>query len=127
MKTRDTFYWIFTALFAGLMALASIPDVLMADGAIAVFDRLGYPSYLLPFLGVAKLLGVMAILIPRFDRIKEWAYAGLIFDLLGALYSHISVGDPAAVWMFALIGLLLAGASYISRCDPACMQSRVAI
>jgi uncharacterized membrane protein YphA (DoxX/SURF4 family) len=127
MKTRDILYWIFTVLFAGLITLASIPDVLKADEAIAVFHRLGYPTYLLPFLGVAKLFGVIAILIPRLDRIKEWAYAGLVFDLLGALYSHISVGDPPGVWIFALIGLSLAGASYIFRYRPVCMESRVAV
>ena len=113
MKKTKILYWVFTALFAMLMLFASIPDVLRADEAIAVFKHLGYPSYLLPFLGVAKILGVVAILAPGFRMLKEWAYAGLVFDLLGALYSHISVGDPPSVWMFALIGLALAAGSYL--------------
>lgn len=127
MKMRNTLYWIFTILFAGLMTLASIPDVIKADEAVAVFHRLGHPSYLLPFLGVAKLLGVIAVLVPRLDRIKEWAYAGLVFDLLGALYSHVSVGDPPSVWIFAVIGLLLATASYVFRNEPARLGFRAMI
>lgn len=113
MKTTKFMYWFFTAIFAALMLFASVPDVLRTEEAIAVFKHLGYPSYLLPFLGVAKILGVVAILAPGFRRLKEWAYAGLVFDLLGALYSHISVGDPPSVWMFALIGLALAAGSYL--------------
>jgi uncharacterized membrane protein YphA (DoxX/SURF4 family) len=69
------------------------------------------PAYLLPFLGIAKVLGVIAILIPGFPRLKEWAYAGLTFDLAGAMYSGISVGDPAGSWMLFMIGFLLIASS----------------
>jgi hypothetical protein len=113
MKKTNLIYWLFTALFAALMLLASVPDVLRTEEATAVFDHLGYPTYLLPFLGVAKILGVVVILAPGLRRLKEWAYAGLVFDLLGALYSHITVGDSPTVWIFALIGLALAGGSYL--------------
>lgn len=94
------------------MLMASIPDVLMIEEAIEIFRHLGYPSYLLPFIGVAKILGVIAILAPGFRRLKEWAYAGLVFDLIGALYSHIAVGDPISSWVFPLIGLALVTGSY---------------
>jgi hypothetical protein len=80
---------------------------------VAFFMHLGYPTYLLPFLGVAKTLGVLAIVVPGFPRLREWAYAGLTFDLSGALYSHLSVGDPASTWIFPVIGLLLVAASYL--------------
>jgi hypothetical protein len=82
------------------------------SGGLGIFKHLGYPEYLLPFIGIAKLLAVAAILAPGFHKLKEWAYAGLVFDLIGALYSHISVGDPASAWFFALIGLVLVVASY---------------
>ena len=95
------------------MLLASIPDVLRSPEAVAVFQHLGFPAYLLPFLGTAKILGVAAILIPGFQRLKEWAYAGLTFDLVGALYSHLSVRDPITVWGFALCGLALLASSYV--------------
>ena len=64
--------------------------------------HLGYPKYIIPFLGVAKLLGVIAILIPGFPRIKEWAYAGLAFDLIGATYSIVAVG-PIQVSMLGMV------------------------
>jgi hypothetical protein len=106
-------YWIFTALAAALMTLSAIPDILYAPEAVAIFGKLGYPSYLLPFLGIAKLLGAIAILQPWFRRLKEWAYAGITFDLIGAFYSHLSVGDPVSLWIFSVIGLFLTLTSYI--------------
>ena len=106
------FYWLFTILLAALMLLASVPDVLRAPEAQAIFAHLGYPAYLLPFLGVAKLLAVITILVPGFARLKEWAYAGIVIDLTGALYSHLSVGDPLSTWIFPVIGLVLSAGSY---------------
>lgn len=112
MKKTKTIYWVITGLMAAFMLMASIPDVLRIPEAVVMFTHLGYPTYLLPFIGVAKILGVLTILFPGFPRLKEWAYAGLVFDLVGALYSHIVVGDPASAWTFALIGLLLVLGSY---------------
>lgn len=98
---------------AAFMLMASIPDVLQVPGAMSVFEHLGYPLFLLPFVGVAKILAVITILVPRFRRLKEWAYAGLVFDLIGALYSHVSVDDPPSGWAFAVIGLFLVIGSYL--------------
>jgi hypothetical protein len=64
-------------------------------------------------LGIAKTLGVFAILAPGVFWLKEWAYAGLIFDLIGALYSHVDVGDPPSAWALPVIGLLLVAGSYL--------------
>lgn len=114
MKNKSP-YWIVTGLMAAFMLLASIPDVLQAPQARAVFGHLGYPAYLLPFLGTAKILGVITVLIPGVRQLKEWAYAGLVFDLTGALYSHVSVADPPSAWMFPVIGLLLVSGSYLLR------------
>jgi uncharacterized membrane protein YphA (DoxX/SURF4 family) len=63
----------------------------MVPEAVQFITHLGYPTYFIPFIGVAKLLGCIAILIPKFDKIKEWAYAGLVFDLIGAVYSNLMV------------------------------------
>ena len=68
---------------------------------------------ILYWIVTGKLLGVGAVLVPGFRRLKEWAYAGLVFDLSGALYSHVSIGDPPSVWVFPIIGLLLVGGSYL--------------
>lgn len=112
MKKINIFYWIFTGLLVLLMGMGAITDVLFDPQAVALFDHLGYPAYLLPFIGVAKLLGVVAILVPGFPRIKEWAYAGFVFDLTGAMYSSIAVGDPASVWVLFFIGYILIAGSY---------------
>ncbi|RNB85157.1 DoxX family protein [Brevibacillus fluminis] len=105
-------YWIFTGLMVALMGLGAIPDIISSPDAIALFKHLGYPAYLLPFLGVAKLLGIVAILVPGFPRIKEWAYAGFVFDLSGAMYGSIAVDGLSSV-LFFLIGYLLIAGSYV--------------
>jgi len=106
--------WAVTGLMAALMVLSAVPDVLRIPGALAVFRHLGYPPYLLLFLGTAKILGAAAVLVPGVPRIKEWAFAGLTFDVTGALYSHLSVGDPASAWMPAAIGVLLTAGAYLA-------------
>ena len=90
MKKTKITYWIVTGIFAAFMLFSAIPDILLVPDAVMMITGLGYPKYIIPFLGVAKLLGVIAILIPGFPRIKEWAYAGLFFDLIGATYSAIA-------------------------------------
>jgi hypothetical protein len=87
---------------AALMLASAVPDVLQVPEAVAVFTHLGYPPYLLLFLATAKTLGVAAVLTPGAPRLKEWAFAGLTFDLLGALYSHLSVNDPPRAWLPAV-------------------------
>jgi hypothetical protein len=113
MKKITIFYWIFTVLMIALMGVGAIPDLLSIPDAVVLFAHLGYPAYLLPFLGVAKLLGVVAILVPGFPRIKEWAYAGFIFDLTGAVYSSIAVGDPSGGLVFFLLGYIVIIGSYV--------------
>lgn len=114
MKTRKVIVWIVTGLMAGFMLLSAIPDMLRIPAALDIMKHLGYPPYLLLFLGTAKTLGVLAVLVPGIPRVKEWAFAGLTFDVSGALYSHLSVGDSPAGWAPALVGLLLVGGSYVA-------------
>ena len=91
------------------MLFSSIPDILSTADAVKFINSLGYPTYILPFLGVAKVLGVIAILIPGYPRIKEWAYAGLVFDLLGAAYSVLSVThDAQGLFMLVFVGFAFA-------------------
>jgi hypothetical protein len=106
-------YWIATALMSVCMLMGAVADVSRAPAALAWFVHLGYPLYLLPFIGAAKILGVLAVVAPGIKRVKEWAYAGLVFDLIGAFYSHISVGDSVAIWILPMIGLLLVISSYV--------------
>ena len=111
MKRENIAYWVLNGLFAAFMGLGAIPDVMMIPEAVELFDRLGYPVYLLPFIGIAKLLGTAVILLPAPATLKEWAYAGLTFDLLGALYSHLRVADPA--WWGPTIPLALLVPAYL--------------
>jgi hypothetical protein len=112
MKKTNTIYWILTGLFAGFMFLTAIPDVLISPDAVAFMMLLGYPNYFIPFIGVAKMLGAIAIVIPGFPRIKEWAYAGLFFDLIGAVYSVIAVGQGSGA-LFILLPIVIGAGSYI--------------
>jgi len=107
---------------AAFMTFASIPDILRVEQAASIFAHLGYPRFLMPFLGIAKALGVVVILLPGVPRLKEWAFAGLVIDLVGALYSHLSVGDGPSAWMAPVIGLLLVSGAYcmfrLTQTDP---------
>ena len=106
-------YWIITGLMIAFMLMASIPDATMNEQAIVVIKHLGYPIYLLPWLGILKIAALVTIIIPGFYTLKEWAYAGLIIDLTGAMYSQICVGDAPSQCIFTIVGLLLVSASYV--------------
>ncbi|MCC8425377.1 DoxX family protein [Mucilaginibacter sp. UR6-11] len=114
MKTTKILYWVFNGLFAFVMFGSAIPDVLSSPDAVkGIHNVLGYPLYFVPFIGVAKMLGAVVILIPGFPRLKEWAYAGLTFDLIAATYSLYSIPHPEAPWYFMLLFLALAACAYI--------------
>jgi hypothetical protein len=113
MKRIKIIYWIFTSLFAFMMLGSAIPDILVSPIAVEGFRKMELPVYLVPFIGVAKAFGVLAILIPGYARIKEWAYAGLFIDLVGATYCIISSGEPAASWIPMALPIALGVGSYI--------------
>ncbi|MDB5157259.1 MAG: DoxX-like family protein [Mucilaginibacter sp.] len=114
MKTTKILYWVFNILFAIVMFGSGLPGVLGAKATIhGMHEVMGYPLYFIPFLGVAKMLGAIAILIPGFPRIKEWAYAGLTFDLIAATYSLYCIPNPEGPWYGTLIFVALAAAAYI--------------
>lgn len=113
MKKTKIAYWVFTGLFAFVMLGSAIPDILVMPEAVQGFKEMGYPAYLIPFLGWAKLLGVAAILIPGFPRIKEWAYAGLFIDLVGAAYSVGSIGKSMNNWVPMLVIIGIGISSYV--------------
>jgi hypothetical protein len=106
-KTTNTLYWVFTILFAALMIFSAVGGIQPSEETIKMLhDGMGYPIYFIQFISIAKILGAVAILIPGLKRIKEWAYAGLFFDLLGAIYSGITVAkgiDPKMLFMLAWI------------------------
>ena len=91
------------------MIFSAIPNIMLDENTMNIFVKgLGYPAYFIQLLGIGKLLGSIAILVPGLNKtIKEWAYAGLFFDLIGAVYSGIAVSkgnvDPAMMGMLIWI------------------------
>lgn len=125
MKKTKILYWVFTGLFSTLMLGSAIPDMLVDPVAVkGMHEGLGYPVYLIPFVGTAKLLGVLAILLPVNRRLKEWAYAGLFIDLIGATYSIIAAGMPAPNYLFMVLPLLIAVLSYAFYQKKASQQGK---
>lgn len=106
-KTITILYWIFTILFAGLMIFTAIGGIGPNEETMKIFvNGLGYPVYFIQFISWAKIIGSIAILIPGLKKIKEWAYAGLFFDLGGAVFSGIAAYgkfDPLMLTMLIWI------------------------
>jgi uncharacterized membrane protein YphA (DoxX/SURF4 family) len=117
-KTSKIIYWIATVWLAlGMVATASGQLIRMKEGQGAVdsLEHLGYPVYLLTILGVWKILGTVAVLVPGFPRLKEWAYAGFFFAMSGAVYSHLAVGDGLTAMLPALLLTVLTLVSWYLR------------
>lgn len=90
--SKTVIYWVATGLLAFELCLGGVWDVLRTPQVRGIIDRLGYPEYFLVILEIWKLLGAVAVVVPRFPRLKEWAYAGVVFDLTGALASNVVSG-----------------------------------
>lgn len=112
MKKTIIIHRILTGLLVVFFGLGSIPDILKVPDAVVLFKHLNLPAYLLPFLGTAKLLGCITLLLPKYIRLKEWVYAGLTFDLLGATFCSLSSGDSPLLVSPMLIGFVLIAGSY---------------
>lgn len=97
-KKHKVTYWVFTVLCLLPLAGSGIGFLTLRPYTLEGMSHLGYPVYITRFLGLAKLLGVLAVLVGSFPRIKEWAYAGFVFNLLGAFYSHLLSGDGPKVF-----------------------------
>lgn len=108
-------YWIATILVALAMIAGGAADFLLLDPVKESMDHLGYPHYFARILGFWKVLGGIAIVVPGYSRLKEWAYAGIFFDLTGALASHISVGDGVKEFAPPIVLVALLIASYRLR------------
>lgn len=113
MTTRATniIYWISTIIFAALIVFSAAGGLQPSKPAIQlIHDTLGYPVYFIRFISIAKLIGCIAILIPGLNRsVKEWAYAGLFFDLAGAIYSGIASSGRFDPMMLAMLIWIVPG------------------
>jgi uncharacterized membrane protein YphA (DoxX/SURF4 family) len=114
-KMKSLAYWITTATVATPLVLGGAMDAAAPPGPVAFLAHLGYPAYFCTLIGVWKVLGGIAILAPRFPRLKEWAYAGIVFDFTGAAISHAVAGDRAGYVLVPLVLTILAALSYTLR------------
>lgn len=114
-KRNNIIYWIATIWLALGMTSTGIVQLLKIEEDVADIKRLGHPTYLLTILGVWKLLGALAVLVPRFPLLKEWAYAGFFFVMSGATISRLIVSDPISQVLPSLLLLALTLLSWYFR------------
>ena len=114
-KSKLIIYWIATAWLSLGMVSTGITQLLGISGNPGYVPDLGYPAYVLPLLGISKLLGVIVILIPHYAFLKEWAYAGFTFLMTGAIFSHLAVHDAASAIFPALLLMVLTFLSWWFR------------
>jgi uncharacterized membrane protein YphA (DoxX/SURF4 family) len=109
-KRKLIWYWIITGILSFCIFFGGLAQALLLKGVIQGFKPLGYPHYFISLIGIWKILGVIAILIPKFPLLKEWAYAGIFFTMTGAVVSHIASDDISiqiiAPFMLAIFAVL---------------------
>lgn len=115
MKLKSTIYWISTIVVALIYTVTGVLNLLGNDHISTDILHLGFPDYIMAILGFWKLMAAITILIPKTVRLKEWAYAGMLFDLSGAAFSRMSIGDPAHTILVPLIIMVLVVISWASR------------
>lgn len=115
MTTRKIAYWATTGLLAFAMLSGGIAELLRLPGNVeGTVHVLGYPAYVLTILGTWKVLGTLAILVPGFPRLKEWAYAGIVFNMTGAAASHAAMHDYGTYGFHIIVTLSLAALAIAS-------------
>jgi uncharacterized membrane protein YphA (DoxX/SURF4 family) len=117
-RARKIIYWIATIWLALGMLATGIVQLLKAkngQGGADMIIHLGYPLYLITILGIWKILGVVAVLIPKFPLLKEWAYAGFFFVMTGAIFSNIASHDSISEIFPSLLLLILTIVSWYFR------------
>lgn len=114
-KRNKIIYWVSTLWLALGMASTGIVQLSKSQTEVDNIMHLGYPAYLLTILGIWKILGVIAVLIPKFPVLKEWAYAGFFFAMTGATFSRIASGDSINAMFPSLLLLVLTVVSWYYR------------
>lgn len=114
-KRNKIIYWVATGFLAFGMTAGGVQQLLQIGGYVEIITGLGYPLYFLSILGAWKILGVIALLVPRFPLVKEWAYAGFFFAMSGAAISHFIVGQPFSEALPSLILLAVTVVSWYFR------------
>jgi len=116
MKKRDKIiYWIATLWLALGMASTGSVQLMRMPEDLALMSRIGFPAYFLTIIGIWKLLGVVAVLMPKFPLLKEWAYAGFFFSMSGAVFCHIASGSAALDFFGPILLIVLTVTSWYFR------------
>lgn len=118
IKRNKIIYWVATIWLAlGMVATGAVQlfKGKTGQGGVDMITHLGYPVYLLTLLGIWKILGAVAVLVPKFVLLKEWAYAGFFFIMSGAIFSHVAIGDSVSEIFPSLLLLMLAVISWYFR------------
>jgi hypothetical protein len=115
MNARHISYWLTTGIFCAMLGFSGIGHSLRAEFLVESMTALGYPVYFMTIIGVFKLAGVVTLLAPGLPLLKEWAYAGFVFNLIGATASHVFAGDPLSHAIRPAIVLGVGVASYLLR------------
>ena len=114
-KRNKIIYWVATLWLALGMLSTGVVQLIKMKEEVKMMEHLGYPLYFLTILGVWKILGVVAILAPKFPLLKEWAYAGFFFTMSGAVFSHLVAGDGAMDFFGPVLLLILTFVSWYFR------------
>lgn len=112
-KTIKIIYWILLIIFCLALTADGLGGLTMAKEGVAALQRLGYPPYIMPLMGGLKLLGVIALLQTRYQRIKEWVFAGVAFIFIGAAFSHLAAKHPFSEAVAPIIALAVMLAVYV--------------
>lgn len=114
-KRNKIIYWVATLWLCLGMSATGIVQLIHMEEEVTNFSNLGYPTYLMTLLGIWKILGVIAMLLPRFPLLKEWAYAGFFFAMSGAVISHLIVGDELITLLGPMLLIALTVVSWYYR------------
>ncbi|WP_336518197.1 DoxX family protein [Pollutibacter soli] len=114
-KRNKLIYWIATIWLSLGMATSGIMQVMNHKDEVTLFTDLGYPIYFMTIIGIWKLLGIVAVLIPKYPLLKEWAYAGFFFTMTGAVFSHFAMNDVAKEYFGPILLIVLTIVSWYFR------------
>lgn len=114
-KRNKIIYWVATLFLSMGMLAGGIQQMLQIGGYTEIVTRLGYPLYMLSIIGIWKILGVIAILLPKAPLLKEWAYAGFFFTMTGAAISHVAMKEPFVEAVPSIILLIAVIVSWYFR------------
>ena len=115
MDRKKIAYWATTGAFCLVLGFSGVMHSIHAQSMVESMAAMGYPVYFMSIIGMFKLLGVAALLAPGRSLLKEWAYAGFAFNLIGATASHVFSGEPITHWIRPLVVLGIGAASYLLR------------